>query len=155
MSRIFDAFDAHQQYEARRARYSDVLRVINKHRGEPMSCLFEKRSNGESRLMRFDGLLETGRDEVSKGLITVIDLDKDAVRRINLDGLFWLEAGGVRYVVREDGALCEESESSEPIVDRDERGDEYRLPEHVDGVRNPDEFEDADAYSDYVSGYFI
>ena len=73
-------------------------RALVSRAGEEVTCRFVKRTNGELRVMRLrydppegnpseDGRGCYGYDPKAKGLLPVFDLDKEAPRMVNLDGV--------------------------------------------------------------------
>ncbi len=89
-----------------------IINEILKTNKEEIEVLFIKRSTGEERLMRcMMGVTEhlkggtLGYDPTSHNLITVFDIDKQAYRSINTEGIVYAIIRGVKYINKEQGAL--------------------------------------------------
>lgn len=92
MNRIFESFSKGLTWHEKRSRREAILRVINLHLGKPgteeIHILADLRSRDEARIFRFRALSgATHFNPVLKGLLPIIDLDRDgATRMVNLDG---------------------------------------------------------------------
>jgi hypothetical protein len=81
--------------------------------GVSFTVVFTKRTTGETRVMTavtdYERLLKGGEakyDAISKGLLIVRDLDKDAIRSIPLDGIKHVLISGTQYFVVPDTCSC-------------------------------------------------
>jgi hypothetical protein len=87
----------------------DLAKIIYNTDGEPFTCTFVKRSNGETRILH--GQLGVQKDLKGVGLsydpkendlIGVFDLDKDGYRMIPVEGLISVEFQGKTYIVESE-----------------------------------------------------
>lgn len=67
--------------------------------GEEFEVIFTKK-NGSLRRMRCE--LALGTEQLHRGYIKVLDLDKQAYRNVNLNTLIALKFKGIKYTIKEN-----------------------------------------------------
>ena len=77
----------------------EIIRFVNRHTGTPMLLRTTKRSTGRPRIFLFSHLTGSLHDAVSKGLIPVWDMDKEAPRHVNLDQCEYVKTADGRHAL--------------------------------------------------------
>lgn len=98
-----------------------IVHFVNVHAGSEMLLRTTKRTTGKPRIFRFEHLSSSGFDALSKGLMPVVDLDRDgATRHMNLYDAQYVkrsdESAGINFLTGETwGATPEHTKWADSV----------------------------------------